>query len=173
MAGVITSKFVKDTLEGKMNNTAAYAVYLSHSGMLMDIYYTFDKYVMFYQGRWCDSHYSDINKIHVFFRMHDLKEINVEPVKRLFEKSNPTMAIKLDAMMKIKRPNKISYYVADPDDNPLYFRASHIQTLAKSRKDIRLQIVRVNDDGGYAIMFDKDNNVLGLIMGFRRHVLGG
>ena len=138
----------------------------------MDIYYTFNKYVMFYQGRWT-GYSSDINKLHAFFCMHDFKEINVEPVKRLFEESNPLQAIELDDMMKIKRPNKISYYVDDPDDKPLYFRASHIQTLAKSRKDVRLQIIRVNEDGGYAIMFDKDNNVLGLIMGFRRHVLGG
>ena len=156
MATTITSKFVKDTLEGKMNGTAAYAVYISKSGLLMDIYFTFD-----------------INKIHTFFRMHDIREIRVDPVKRLFEKSNPLQAIELEDMMKIKRPNKISYYVADPDDKPLYFRASHIQTLAKSRKDVRLQIIRINEDGGYAIMFDKDNNVMGLIMGFRRHVLGG
>ena len=168
----ITSKFVKDTLEGKMNGTVAYAVYIAKNGLLMDIYFTFDKYVMFYQGRW-NAYASDINKIHTFFRMHDIKEINVDPIKRLFEKSNPLQAIELEDLMKIKRPNKISYYVADPDDEPLYFRASHIQTLAKSRKDVRLQIIRVNNDGGYAIMFDKDNNVLGLIMGFRRHVLGG
>ena len=172
MATTITSKFVKDTLEGKMNNTAAYAVYISHSGILMDIYYTFDKYVMFYHGRW-SAYASDINKIHTFFRMHDIREINVDPVKRLFEKSNPTMAVELDDLTKIKRPNKISYYVYDPDDKPLYFRCSHVQTLVKSKKDVRLQIVRVNEDGGYAIMFDADNNVLGLIMGFRKHVLAG
>ena len=172
MSTTITSKFVKDTLEGKMNGTAAYAVNLSKNGLLMDIYFTFDKYVMYYHGRW-SAYASDINKIHTFFRMHDIKEINVDHIKRLFENSNPAMAVELDDLMKIKRPNKISYYVADPDDKPLYFRVSHIQTLAKSRKDVRLQIIRINEDGGYAIMFDKDNNVLGLIMGFRRHVLGG
>ena len=172
MATTITSKFVKDTLEGKMNGTAAYAVYISKSGLLMDIYFTFDKYVMFYQGRWT-PYASDVNKIHTFFRMHDIREISVDPVKRLFEKADPRQAIELEDMMKIKRPNKISYYVADPDDKPLYFRASHIQTLAKSRKDVRLQIISINEDGGYAIMFDKDNNVLGLIMGFRKHVLAG
>lgn len=172
MATTITSKFVRDTLEGKMNKTAAYAVYISKRGLLMDIYFTFDKYVLFYQGRW-SSYHSDINKIHTFFRMHDIREIDVDPVRKLFEKSNPLQAVELKDLMKIKRPNKISYYVADRDDQPLYFRASHIQTLAKSMKDVRLQIIRINEIGGYAIMFDKDNNVLGLIMGFSRSALGG
>lgn len=152
------AEFIKRLFVAIQEKKCIFSAEQDDDGNILRLAYSIDRISFSILNRWNN----DIDSLYSFLVLHAAERVNWSQIDRLLLPSNPEIAVYWNEQPKIRRKNH-SYLVWG---EYLFSKDS----LANINKKDGAIMVEVDRSQAYLIIYDKDNNIVGISCGMNRRI---